>query len=112
VAKDDGRKAALAAFRERKLRVGIYAIRCLASNERWVGRSADLEAIKKRILFTLTHRSNPHRSLQEAWNSFGAANIVFEEIEVLAEDLSEMAQELWLKKKLQEWVAGLQAKRI
>lgn len=110
--KGPDRKAAVAAFRERKARVGIYSISCAATGERWVGRSPDLEAIRKRILFTLSHGSNPHRTLQEAWNRYGTDEFAFEELEVLLEDLSPVAEELWLKKKVQNWVSKLQARRV
>jgi len=39
------RKAAVAAYRERKAKAGIYAVVCHATGQRWIGRAADLDAI-------------------------------------------------------------------
>jgi hypothetical protein len=110
--KTERKAAALAAFRERRPRVGIYALRCGESGERWVGRATDLEAVRKRILFTLAHRGNPHRSLQAAWDRFGADAFAFEEVEILAEALSDGLTDLWLKTRLKHWLSELAATRI
>ena len=112
VSKNERRKAALAAFRARKPRIRIYAIHCAATQEQWIGRSTDLEAVRKRIFFTLAQRANPHRRLQEAWNSFGTEALDFEEVEVLADELSEGSKDLWLRSKLKHWLAQRGGKRI
>jgi hypothetical protein len=112
VGKNEQRKVAIAAFRERKPRIGIYAMRCLPTSAAWVGRSTDLEAIRNRILFTLTQGSSPHRTLQSAWNEAGPENFAFEEIEVLGEELSVGMQDLWLKQRLAHWVTDMKATRI
>lgn len=111
--KSERRKAATAAFRARRTRAGIYAIRCVGAAEQWIGRASNLEAIRKRIFFTLAHRGNPHRSLQQAWNSFGPEGLVFEELEILEEeDLSDASRELWLKSRLRHWLEARAAIRI
>ena len=47
------RKAATLAYKERKAVAGIYAVRCRASGQAWVGQTADLEKIENRLkLFT------------------------------------------------------------
>lgn len=110
--KSEQRKAAITAFRERKPRVGIYAMRCLASDAAWVGRSTNLEAVRNRILFTLAQGSCPHRTLQEAWNEVNSEDFAFEEIEVLGEEVSAGLQDLWLKQRLAHWVSAMKARRI
>jgi hypothetical protein len=67
----DQRKAAVAAYRERKAIAGIYAVVCLVSGQRWIGRAADLDTIKNRLWFTLRQGSYPHPVLQAAWNAQG-----------------------------------------
>jgi hypothetical protein len=47
------RKAAIAAYKERKTAVGIYVVRCEATGEAWVGQALDLEKVPNRIWFTL-----------------------------------------------------------
>ena len=43
------RKAAIAAYRERKTFAGIFLIRCKASPQTWVGQTSNLEKIQNRI---------------------------------------------------------------
>ena len=45
---------------------GIYAIRCKASPEIWVGQAPNLEKIQNRIWFSLRQGSHTCRSLQAA----------------------------------------------
>ena len=51
--KGEGRKAAVAAYKERKVETGIYAVRCTASDQVWVGIAPDLSTIQNRLWFTL-----------------------------------------------------------
>jgi hypothetical protein len=112
VGKTEQRKAALAAFHERKPRAGIYAMRCVSTGAAWVGKSSDLDGIRNRNLFTLKQGSNPHRSLQQTWNEVGSENFAFEEVEVLEEDLSQGLRDLWLKQRLAHWADEMKATRI
>ena len=112
MSKSEQRKAAIAAFRGRKPRMGIYAMRCLASGAVWVGRSSDLGAIRNRTLFTLAQGTCPDRTLQDAWDRAGSDNLVFEEVELLVEELATGLQDLWLKQRLLHWVTKMNAKRI
>lgn len=72
------RKAASAAYRQRKVEAGIYAIRCSASDEVWTGAATDVTTIRNRVWFTLRQGANPHRSLQEAWRQHGEETFSFE----------------------------------
>ncbi len=56
------RKAAIAAYKERKPAVGIYLIRCRASGQCWIGASPTLETIQNRHWFTLRQGSFPTRA--------------------------------------------------
>ena len=47
------RKAAIAAYKERKTIAGIFVIRCKASPQAWVGQTPNLEKVQNRIWFTL-----------------------------------------------------------
>ena len=42
------RKAAIAAYKERKTVAGVFVIRCKASSEIWVGQTPNLEKIQNR----------------------------------------------------------------
>jgi hypothetical protein len=106
------RKAALAAYRERKVEPGIYAVRCGASGEVWVGRAQDLPAVRNRIFFTLRQGSSPHRTLQAAWNTHGADGLAFEVLEVLDPEELELAFERALKDRHAHWLERLGATRL
>jgi len=77
------RKAAIAAYKERKSVAGIFVIRCKATAQTWVGQTPDLQKIQNRIWFTLRQGSHPCRSLQVAWTTHGADGFAFEECERL-----------------------------
>jgi len=108
----EDRKAALAAYRERKPAAGAYAIRCSASGEVWVGASPNLDTLQNRIWFTLRHGSNPHRSLQQAWNTHGADDFTFEELETLEDPPTGYALRKALEDRRAHWADRLAAGRI
>ena len=82
----EGRRAAVAAYKERSVESGIYAVRCVSSGQVWVGSAPDLSTIQNRLWFTLRQGSNPHRSLQKAWATHGSEAITFEIVERLRDD--------------------------
>ncbi len=84
--KGEDRKAAVAAYRERKVEAGIYAVRCTASDQLWIGSAPDLSTIQNRLWFTLRQGRNAYRSLQEAWTAHGSEAFTFEIVEQLPDD--------------------------
>ena len=108
----EDRKAAVGAYKERKVAAGIYAVRCAPSAEVWVGRAPDLSTIQNRIWFTLRQGSNSHRSLQQAWHSHGAEALSFDVLEQVADEDSAYVRDRVLESRLVHWTAELQATRI
>jgi hypothetical protein len=106
------RKAAIAAYKERKAIIGIYLVRCLASGEVWVGQSPNLDTVQNRIWFTLRQGSSPHPRLQKAWRDHGADSFVFEVVEQLEDEESPYFRDALLKKHLEHWRSKLQAEAI
>ena len=108
------RRAAIAAYKERKTAVGIYVIRCAASGETWVGQALDLEKVPNRIWFTLRQGGHPCHSLQAAWNAHGAAGLSFAECERLDLDQDETAyiRDTLLKERMTHWRSELKAEAI
>ena len=51
--KRDDKKAALAAYKERKPEPGIYVVRCAATDQVWGGAAPELSAIWNRVSFAL-----------------------------------------------------------
>jgi hypothetical protein len=108
----DQRKAAVAAYRERKAIAGIYAVVCLVSGQRWIGRAADLDTIKNRLWFTLRQGSYPHPILQAAWNAQGPASFTLEIIERLEDETLSYVRDSALKDRLAHWCSAFGAEAI
>jgi hypothetical protein len=103
------KKAASAAFRERKAVAGIFAVRCVANGQVWVGRTPNLLAIWNRLTFSLRQGANANPSLQAAWREHGAERFVFDEIERLEEEALDFVRDSLLKERLAHWRAALRA---
>jgi len=106
------RKAAVSAYKERKIEAGIYAVRCTISGQIWVGSAPDLSTIQNRLWFTLRQGCNSHRSLQEAWDTYGAEAFAFEVVERLEEEDIDYVRNRMLKDLLMRSANKLQAVRI
>ncbi|MBR0718280.1 GIY-YIG nuclease family protein [Bradyrhizobium liaoningense] len=106
------RKAAIAAYKERKVFAGIFAVRCAASGEAWVGQALNLEKVQNRIWFTLRQGGHPCRSLQAAWKAHGEAGLTFAECERLDEDETDYVRNALLKERMLHWLAELKAEAI
>jgi hypothetical protein len=104
------RRIARDEYKKRKSAPGIYAIKCAATGETWVGAAPDLATINNRLRFTLEQGLHPHRGLQEAWSKLGAGSFTFEELERLSDD-DELPylRRAALKDRLAHWVAALDA---
>jgi len=105
----DRRKAAIAAYKERKSSAGIYLVRCRATGEVWIGQSPTLDTIQNRIWFTLRQGNNPSPGLQKAWSDHGADSFAFEVVEQLPEEESSYIRNALLKERLAHWQATLKA---
>ena len=110
--RSEDRKAAVGAYKERKVEGGIYAIRCTASGEVWVGSSADLSKIQNRLWFTLRQGTNAHRTLQSAWGMHGVEAFGFEIVERLDEEAVAYVRDRLVKERLAHWADQLRAARI
>ena len=106
------RKAAIDAYKHRKVVAGIYVVTCQPTGERWVGAASDLSTIKNRIWFTLGHGNAPWASLQKAWKTHGADRFTFAEMERIADDLEPHARQVAMKERLAHWRAELAADTI
>jgi len=106
------RKAAIAAYKERKTIAGIYVIRCKASPETWVGRAPDLEKIQNRIWFSLHQGSHSCASLQAAWAAHGPDSLTFEECERLEEEETAYIRDALLRERVLHWRSQLGAEAV
>ncbi len=110
--KGEARRAAIAAYKRRVVPAGIFAIRCTASGQCWVGKAVDLTTILNRLRFTLSRDVCMNRPLQEAWRRHGADCFAFETVETLDDDLTPYVRDRTLKERLDYWQAALPAERI
>lgn len=108
------RKAAIAAFKERKVQAGIYAVRCTASGQVWVGRSPNVDSVQTRLWFMLRTGANSHPEMQQAWDAHGAASFGFEILERLDEEqaITPYVRDATLKERMAHWRHELNAASI
>ena len=107
------RKALLRAYKERKVEPGVYAVRCTASGEVWVGATPDLATRQTGIWFTLKLGSHREPSLQAAWKAHGEDAFAFEPVEVVdTEGLDTFTRNSKLKDRRDHWVEAMGAKGL
>ncbi len=106
--KSEDRRAAIAAYKERKTTAGIYAVRCAATGQAWVGQPPNLESIANRLWFTLRMGNNPCRSLQDAWTAGNGKDFTCGPLERIEED-TPFARDALLKARVAHWRAELGA---
>jgi hypothetical protein len=104
-----GRKAAIAHYKERKSVCGIYAVICTATGEAWVGISRNLEAQKNSLWFSLNTGSGPFQSLLETWKKHGESEFRFEELDRLSDDFSLILRAAELRKRQKLWLERVHA---
>jgi hypothetical protein len=106
------RKAAIAAYKERKPAFGVYAVVCTATGETWVGASRHVDTRQNGLWFALRQSASPYPSLQAAWSRHGEAEFRFEELERLREDFPELTRLDELKRRQSLWRARLHASAL
>jgi hypothetical protein len=110
--KTEHRKAAIAAYKERKSSSGVFAIRCAATGQVWVGQTLSPDSIQNRIWFTLRQGGHGNRELQAAWSASGGTGLSFELLERLDEEESAYVRDSLLKERAGHWRATLEAGTI
>ncbi len=106
------RKAAITAYKQRKVVSGIYAIRCTPIGTCSVGQATNLATVWTRVTFELRHGRGRNRALQQAWNTHGEDCWTFEEIERLDEDTPPYLLHRILSDRLAHWRAQMSAERV
>lgn len=101
------RKAATKAYKARKPRPGIYAVRLTPSGHCWVGSTLNLDTTKNGLWLTLNSGRHLDRTLQEEWNRQGEAAFEYVILEALKEDVLPLAVKDLLKEKKRLWTEKL-----
>jgi len=107
------RKELLAAYKERKPRPGVFAVRCTATGQVWVQAAQNLDTFQNGVLFPLKIGSHPNKGLQAEWTAHGAEAFVLEEVEALGEeDLSGWELTSKLQARERHWREALGAGKV
>ncbi len=72
------RKELIAEYKQRKPRMGIFAIRNVTNGKRYVARANDLDRIWNGEKFKLDAGGHTNRDLQEDWKRCGEDQFAFE----------------------------------
>ncbi|MET0271479.1 MAG: GIY-YIG nuclease family protein [Phenylobacterium sp.] len=108
-----GRREAVRDYKERKVAQGIFAVRCPASGETWVGASKNLDQQKNGVWFGLRTGGHPNRAMQAAWTAHGEAAFAFQVLEEIeTRDLGAYALANLLKERHQRWLEDLGAGKV
>jgi hypothetical protein len=105
--KHDDKKAVIAAYKKRNNAAGIFAVRCAASGQAWVGQTLTLDTVQNRIWFTLRSGGHSNRELQSAWTAHGADAFTFEALEQLKDEELAYVRDALLKERAVHWRAML-----
>ena len=103
------RRAAVAAYKDRKPAWGVFAVICNATGQVWVGASRHVDTEQNGLWFSLRHGSGRQPALQAAWKTHGPDAFRFEELERLREDYPEIGRTDELKRRQALWRARLDA---
>lgn len=110
--KTESRKLAIADYKKRASPAGVFAIRCRASGEIWVGQALDLDKIQNRIWFTLRMGDHRNTELQRAWSAHGAESFALETLERIEDEELPYVRDTLLKERVQHWRAQLKAAAV
>jgi len=110
--KREDRKAAIAAYKERKVVAGVFIVRCTATDQRWAGSAPDLTTIWNRLSFSLRQGAERHPSLQSAWRTHGAESFIFDIVERVDADDLVYGRDRTLRDRRDRWCETLRAEVI
>jgi hypothetical protein len=100
----------IAAYKERQARPGVFAVRCAAGGQVWVGSSRELANRQNGIWFALRLGTSLHKAMQQAWRDHGEAAFAYEELQIIDSDgLSAWSLDQALKDAAAAWRARLGA---
>jgi len=104
----DRRKELVREYKEQKTTPGIFAVRCTASGQVWVGKAPQPEKKHTALWFQLEMGGFPNKEMQAAWNAHGKASFVFEVLEEISDENAELVPVL-LKDREKHWRKELNA---
>lgn len=107
------RKELLAAYKERKSRPGVFAVRCTTTGQVWVSAAPNLDNRQNGIWAALRFGGFPNKALQAVWDAEGADAFSYEMLEVVdADDLSAWELASRLQARERHWREVLGAAKV
>lgn len=88
---------------------GIFAVRCKATGDAWVGASDHLDTQVNRIWFELSGGMHRNKGMQHLWNVYGEDAFAYEVLETLDDDVAPLLLKDLLKERRKHWVQALAA---
>ena len=107
----ESKRRAIRAYKDRKLIMGIYAIRCAPSGQVWVGQSRTLDTVENRLWFSLRLGGHPNPDLQRAFALHGREALSFESLQQLPHEATTFPDAL-LPEMAEDWLDRLHASPI
>ena|ERR1700733_10490400 len=107
------RKAAIQAYKERRIARGIFAVRCLATGTIWVDFAMDLGAAENRTWFVLPigdRYLDPEVFVE--FRAHGAELFRYEILEKFDDDVAPLALRDLLRERKLHWLAQLNARKL
>jgi len=101
------RKAAIRAYKERKPRPGIYAVRLKESGRCWVASAPNLDTTKNGLWITLNSGRQPRPGATDGMERLGETAFEYVILEALKEDVLPLAVKDLLKEKKRLWAEKL-----
>lgn len=99
-------------FKELKPARGIFAVRCAATGQVWIGSSPNLQAWRNSLWFSLRSGGSPNKTLQREWDARGEAAFSYEILETLDDEVPALLLGDVLKEKKLGWIAKLSAEGL
>jgi hypothetical protein len=97
------KRAARREYKLKKTPKGIYAVRCKATGEAWVGASTHLDSQVNQMWWELRgglHRNTP---MQAAWTWHGEGSFAYEVLETLDDDVPPLLLRDLLEERRKHW---------
>ncbi len=97
------KRAARREYKLRKTPKGVYAIRCKATGEVWIGASNHLDTQVNSIWFELRAGLHWNKPMQGAWTAHGEESFVYEILETVDDDTPAMLLKDLLEERRKHW---------
>jgi hypothetical protein len=109
----DRKRELTAAYKERKVRAGVFVVRCEASGEAWVSATRELHNRRNSVWFSLRLGSHPNARMVAAWRANGEASFAYEELQVFEDEtLTGWSLDQALKDAALKWREALDARAL